>query len=98
MRLTCAIATKGCVAFGMNRSKYESTTSRTDSRSTSGAVNGADADSAMRASLVGAREPCRFRRAGQAFGTIDKARKQDRFCRSFRWGKGAAHGDRGNAD
>src|SRR5258708_35082306 len=40
MRLTCSIATWGCVAFGMNWSKNESTTTRTDSEATCGALNG----------------------------------------------------------
>src|SRR5690349_9986821 len=40
MRETCSIRTCEWVALGMNRSKYESTTSRTDSQSTVGGVNG----------------------------------------------------------
>jgi hypothetical protein len=40
MRPTCSIVTIGCVAFGMNWSNTESTTTRTDSDSTTGALNG----------------------------------------------------------
>src|SRR6516165_3381571 len=40
IRPTCSIATSGCVAFGMNWSNTESTTTRTDSDCTTGAVKG----------------------------------------------------------
>src|SRR6202051_1977730 len=47
MRLTCSIATKGWVCFGMNWSKNESTTTRTDNDSTVGAWNGVEVARAM---------------------------------------------------